>query len=505
MSDSEESEELELEDLKPRAYQLSLLQQAIDKNIIAFLDTGTGKTLIALMLIKEMNGKCLFLAPVRILVKQQSLAASTLGISNTVIIGDSADKWEYHEWQAALSKVQSLFMTPELLLNCLRAGYLSIHQFKLVVFDECHHCTGSHPYMRIMIEFYHVNSSLKPKILGLTASPIGHGNISQVTLKNDLQELCNYLDAAFVPIDRQAVSGVANDPKFVVIGINHVKEVDSSFLIRLVSTLPNNADGIAAASLLKVNGLEILNLIGMRALSLLVKDMIRRVDDRNCIETLSLFAVEGDFSLRFERLMEILLDHFSQNGGQVIILTQKRITAWYLAECINYIHENQQTNITADKLVGKMDRKVEMGLLKISDIRQKEIVEEFKEKKFNVLVSTTVAEEGLDIPACDLVIRFDSVSSNLRSYVQSKGRARDQNSKFMIFTNKGTEKDVEETLKRFDETLKFVKEVADNQIVPKSNIKPLLCFEVPSEDLILYQDLNSNINIPVTGAKVCVN
>lgn len=49
-----------------------------------------------------------------------------------------------------------------------------------------------------------------------------------------------------------------------------------------------------------------------------------------------------------------------------------------------------------------------------------------------MLVATTVIEEGLDIPSCNLVIRFDGSSDNLRSYVQSKGRARDLNSKFII-------------------------------------------------------------------------
>ena len=326
-SDSEESEAFEIEDLKPRAYQLELLRQATEKNIIAFLDTGTGKTLIALMLMKETNGKCIFLAPVRILVKQQSNAATSMGISNTIIIGETADKWEYQDWQTVLAKVQSLFMTPEVLLNCLRSGYLSLEQFKLIVFDECHHCNGNHPYMKIMIEFYHVALINKPKVLGLTASPVGHGNNSQANLKSDLQDLCDILDASFVPIDREAVEGVANNPKFIVIGILQGKEVDIGFLLNFISRFPASEDGVAVSSLLKNNGTELVKLIGKKALSMIMRDMIRRIDDENCIDLLSSFQFDGDFSIRFEKLMELLIAHFETSGGQVIILVQKRITA----------------------------------------------------------------------------------------------------------------------------------------------------------------------------------
>ena len=497
--------DLEILDLKPRAYQLDLLRQATDKNIIAFLDTGTGKTLIALMLMKETSGKCLFLAPVRLLVKQQSSAATALGITNTVIIGDSTDKWEYNEWQAALARVQGLFMTPELLLNCLRAGYLSLDQFKLIVFDECHHCTGSHPYMKIMLEFYHCLTTTRPKVLGLTASPIGHGSVSQIMLKSDLQELCTYLDAAFVPIDREEVMGVANDPKFVVVPINQSREAETDFVMGFVARLPPNGDGVAVANLLKGNGMELVKLIGKRALLIMMRDAIRRIDDEKCIELLSNFSVDGEFSIRFEKLIEVLVEHFNSEGGQVIVLAQKRITAWYLAECINYVNSDRCTGILAEHLVGKMNRRVEMGLLRVSDISQKETIEDFRKGKFQVLVSTTVAEEGLDIPSCDLVIRYDSMSSNLRSYVQSKGRARDQNSRFMIFTPRGTEADAEATLRSFDETLNFLKDITNNQIVPKGNVKPLICFEVPSQDLEMFYDVRPESSQRIRGAKVSAN
>lgn len=55
----------------------------------------------------------------------------------------------------------------------------------------------------------------------------------------------------------------------------------------------------------------------------------------------------------------------------------------------------------------------------------------FNDQKFNVLITSEVLEEGVDIQTCNYVIRYDS-PKNFPSYIQSKGRARSNKSNFII-------------------------------------------------------------------------
>ena len=40
-------------------------------------------------------------------------------------------------------------------------------------------------------------------------------------------------------------------------------------------------------------------------------------------------------------------------------------------------------------------------------------------EKINVLIATSILEEGIDVPACNMVVRFSKINT-FRSYIQSK-------------------------------------------------------------------------------------
>lgn len=97
-------------------------------------------------------------------------------------------------------------MTPQVLLDALRQAFLILDMVSLMIFDECHHATGNHPYTRIMKEFYH-GSEHKPNVFGMTASPIiRKGVSSDLDCKNQLSELENILDSKIHSVvDREEI------------------------------------------------------------------------------------------------------------------------------------------------------------------------------------------------------------------------------------------------------------------------------------------------------------
>lgn len=86
-----------------------------------------------------------------------------------------------------MKKATITCMISQMFLNCLRRGYIKITDYSFIVFDECHHCAGDHPYAGIMKEFYFQQKKKNKKldelnrledkdrlpiIMGLTASPV---------------------------------------------------------------------------------------------------------------------------------------------------------------------------------------------------------------------------------------------------------------------------------------------------------------------------------------------
>ncbi|KAK9145881.1 hypothetical protein Sjap_005784 [Stephania japonica] len=180
---SDEKKEKPVEE-QARRYQLEVLEQAKKRNTIAFLETGAGKTLIAVLLIKSIcidmlqeNKKMLaiFLVPKVPLVYQQ---AEVIRERTSYKVGHycgemGQDFWDARRWQREFESKQVLVMTAQILLNILRHSIIRMDAINLLILDECHHAVKKHPYSLVMSEFYHTTPKNKrPAVFGMTASPV---------------------------------------------------------------------------------------------------------------------------------------------------------------------------------------------------------------------------------------------------------------------------------------------------------------------------------------------
>ncbi|MFV2041256.1 MAG: helicase-related protein, partial [Candidatus Hydrothermarchaeales archaeon] len=112
-----------------------------------------------------------------------------------------------------------------------------------------------------------------------------------------------------------------------------------------------------------------------------------------------------------EALREIIQS--IKRDTKIIVFTQYRDTAREITDFLSSFE-----GVRAVRFVGQASKTGDPGL---SQKKQLEVLESFREGEFNVLVATSVAEEGLDIPSVDLVVFFEPVPSEIRM-IQRRGR-----------------------------------------------------------------------------------
>ena len=127
-----------------------MIKDALRSNAIVHLPTGSGKTLIAVIVACELMAarlkdgqqrKAILLAPQVSLVQQQSQYIqdhSSLRV-RAYYGAMGVDLWDKETWRLQLEECDFFVMSPQVLLNCLRYAYLRMDDVELLVFDEAHH------------------------------------------------------------------------------------------------------------------------------------------------------------------------------------------------------------------------------------------------------------------------------------------------------------------------------------------------------------------------------
>ncbi|VAH83279.1 unnamed protein product [Triticum turgidum subsp. durum] len=494
----------------PRRYQLDVFEVAKARNTIAMLDTGAGKTMIAVMLMKEFgekidksnnNGKIIFLAPTVQLVTQQCEVIKThTDFEVELYCGASGvDHWTPQRWKEKVSKSQVMVMIPDVLLSALGKAFLSLDMVSLMIFDECHRATGKHPYSRIMKDYYH-QSDHKPKVFGMTASPvIRKGVSSNLDCEVQFTELEKLLNAKIYAVaDRAEIELCAPsakevdryyDPKTVC--FKDLSE-ELGFLLSeydaLITTLQNKpnyqnkeSDEIAKESRRRLSNssakiLYCIDDIGLLCASEATKIYIERgqrkgwlkkASDATNIQSVAnssfLLAEISALHLKFFEDMSRIIDKHLQQGSDVLLNSEsgcvEAIKTGYISPKLYELIQIFRSFSNCDhvRCLIFVDRKItaramERTMKKIGHLShftfssltggsssvdaltpkmQKDTLDSFRSGKVNLLFTTDVAEEGIDVTDCSCVIRYD-LPKTTRSYMQSRGRARQKDSQYIL-------------------------------------------------------------------------
>ncbi|CAM6105698.1 unnamed protein product [Calypogeia fissa] len=595
---------------RARKYQLEVLEQAKVKNTIAFLETGAGKTLIAVLLMKskyELMRKerkkmlAVFLVPKVPLVYQQAeVIRDGTGFNVGHYCGEMGqDFWDARRWQREFETKDVLVMTAQILLNILRHSIVRMDAIHLLILDECHHAVKKHPYSLVMSEFYHITAKeSRPAVFGMTASPVNLKGVSNqedcaIKIRNleskldsivctikDRKELELHVPTPFeslVEYDKaatlwslreqikrmeaqveEAANASSKRSKWRFMGAQHAGAKEE---LRLVYGVSERTESDGAASLgqklraviyaldelgqwcaYKVASTFLTSLrnderanhqLDVKFQESYLKQVVALLKCRlaegavgskdgdgesdteadkkeekvpeeveegelpdtqvvsggeHVDEVLGAAVADGKVTPKVQSLIKILLGYQHTDDFRAIIFVERVVAALILPKVFAELPSLKFVKCAS--LIGHNNNQ-DMRTRQMQDT-----IAKFRDGRVTLLVATSVAEEGLDIRQCNVVIRFD-LAKTVLAYIQSRGRARKPGSDYVLMLERGNTtheaflrnaRNSEETLRReaIERTeLSVVKEAA-------------LLASLESADGEVYQ-------VPSTGAMVSLN
>ncbi|QGI58849.1 hypothetical protein CEK26_000974 [Fusarium fujikuroi] len=483
-----------------RNYQFSIVKNSLFNNTLVALPTGLGKTFIAATVMLNFyrwtkKAKLVFVAPTKPLVAQQVDACYNIaGIprsETTLLTGDIPPALRVDEWESR----RVFFMTPQTLLNDISHGYADPKSIALLVIDEAHRAVGEYAYAKVTKLIRRFSKSFR--VLALTATPgskietvqevidnlgISHceirtedsidirqyvhqRNIEQVVLDPSdemilvselftkaLKPMTDKLSSQNIWFGRSPMAITAyglmqSQREWFASRGRHANQGVQHMMRAVFSVLTSIAHSI---KLLNFHGIKPFydNLVDLRSEqegkgekgSKYKRQLIQDSNFQEMMDKISKWLRTEGFvgHPKLTALADTVLNHFmdqSENSAtRVIVFSEYRDSAEDIVRMLN----KHQPLIKASVFVGQADGKRGEGMKQAQQI---EAINRFKRGDFNVLVATSIGEEGLDIGQVDLIVCYDSSASPIRMLQRMGRTGRKRAGNIVLLLMRGKEED----------------------------------------------------------------
>ncbi|MCD5409536.1 MAG: DEAD/DEAH box helicase [Methanocellales archaeon] len=470
--------------VEKRLYQSSLANAALNQSSLVVLPTGLGKTIVALLVmvarLEKCGGRVLVLAPTKPLVEQHAVfLKSILNMPSRKVLtftGEISPAERAELWTGGSVVVS----TPQVIENDLICGRLSLDDVVLIIFDEAHRAVGNYSYVYIAEKY--MKQSRSPLVLGITASPGGKDaqieevcqnlNIRGVEVRTesdvDVVPYIHKKDIEWIYVDlpdeirdiRELVDRALRDrlDELRRLGAVNTKRADpsKSELLQLQSKLqyqlkrapqPQVYRSISLlAEVLKIkHAMDMIETQGISALKRYFERLQNEARSRGGSKASKRLVECADIKMamrlangcdeekhpKLDMVKQIVEEQMRRNqDSRIIVFTNFRDTAELVTESLGGLR-----GVRPARFVGQANKYKDRGL---SQRKQVEVLRDFKDGVYNVLVGTSVAEEGLDIPSTNLVVFYEPVPSEIRS-VQRRGRTgRRGRGRVVVLITRGT-------------------------------------------------------------------
>lgn len=473
-----------------RQYQQNIVDSVLKKgNTLVVLPTGLGKTLIGALVMEHFvkRGKrCLFLAPTRPLVTQHVKRLGEYFHSLGYRINAVTGLVNHSDREHLYLNSDIIVATPQTIRNDIerskpedRSGNdrSIMSNFSCLVIDECHRAIGQYAYTEVAREATEAGDIL---ILGLTASPGGKMekikeimdalSIANVEIRTeedaDVSKHVQPMKIEWIEVDLNkeiadavALLGELMDEKLAILnkfGMNISKKTARGRLSQIYRSLITHRNmaalGHFAVFYNAFHGAELLETEGPYSFIKFTERLLERKNNRiDWRFTQAMNKVRNTEHPKMTLLIKLLGE---RKGKRIIVFAQYRDQVAHIVETINAAGFKSKQFLGKGKS-GSATQKT-----------QKETLEEFGRGDFDILVASSIGEEGIDVPAADTAIFFEPVPSEIRS-IQRRGRVgRAKEGEVLILVTRGTR----------DETFRYVSAARERKM--KHIIKRLSTGEI---------------------------
>ncbi len=446
--------------VEARAYQLEAVDEALSSSMLLVMPTAAGKTAVIWMMISEKlsrGGRVMMIAPTVGLVEQHIRSLrEVLKLKDGIvqITGQLPPAKRVEKWDGA----KLVVATPKVVVNDVSNGVVDLSDFSVLVVDEAHHCTGDHAMAQVCDNY--ISKNVRPHILGVTASP-GHRpeavreickrtGAVRIHIRNSAEEmLSGYLSelevreiTVSVPdeivrlsepfkiwqqgiVDRERRLGRYVMPGMINFsGLSNAMDRAKSAIARGEASGYQSVSQIAIAMRLH----HLINCLMSQGVSA-SREYLDRLEDEESGGKRSVRDFLRDIRIRDLRANLAEMGEIHSKIGAVRRMVRERIKRDSESRIIVFANYRDTISsletsleglrgISPIRFVGQSSRGGRKGLSGREQVRR---LDEFRNGGANVLLATSIGEEGLDIPSADLVIFYEPVSSEIRT-IQRRGR-----------------------------------------------------------------------------------
>jgi ERCC4-related helicase len=420
-----------------KQYALKLIANLAAGNTGLIADTGTGKTIMAVLAFEALQLRTLFIVPTVILAKQHADLYRNISANEANVITGQKIKRDWNQRKLVIA-------TPHVFMVDYKKGLVNENYFDFLIVDEMHKGQGEYPYVPIARIFNQKNKkllclsaspgasyeeihniektyNLKQWVTAEIEKPISKHRLIKTELSIELKEVEIYLKLVYLETLKKLIK-VFEDYHDVIVPLDEnnpfLTQDDNNRLEKIIERLPSPEFYEASSLFARQHKIAYLYRLLMTESYFSFLSYVEKSLASDKSKAAKTILDDNDFRKMYwsikniskrhpkeDALLDVLKEMDYKNKSCLVFVSSKK-TAIHLSDMF------EQLGYKTGTLTGGANK---------SPKKQAQVIEDFSKQKIKIIFATSVVEEGLSLPDIDAVIHYNQPLTEI-SRLQKGGR-----------------------------------------------------------------------------------